>query len=72
MEYKGFHYQVLNRHVAPYRFMSKNQVTISLDPRFLEWLDQGIASFKFANRSHGIEYCINKTMLSENKEENKD
>ena len=45
--------------------MVKTQVTISLDSRFLEWLDEGIKSLKFATRSHGIEYCINRTMLEE-------
>jgi len=65
MEYKGLPYQVLNRFVAPHKFMSKNQVTISLDPRFCDWLDKGIASLKFATRSHGIEYCINEVMKRE-------
>lgn len=49
--------------------MSKNQVTISLDSRFLEWLDKGIESLKFATRSHGIEYCINETMKAEAKKQ---
>lgn len=47
--------------------MVKTQVTISLDSRFLEWLDEGIKSLKFATRSHGIEYCINRTMQEEAK-----
>lgn len=47
--------------------MVKTQVTISLDSRFLEWLDEGIKSLKFATRSHGIEYCINQTMKEEEK-----
>jgi len=45
--------------------MVKTQATISLDSRFLEWLDGGIKSLKFASRSHGIEYCINRTMQEE-------
>jgi len=45
--------------------MVKQQVTISLDSRFLDWLDEGIKSLKFATRSHGIEYCINQTMQAE-------
>jgi metal-responsive CopG/Arc/MetJ family transcriptional regulator len=48
-------------------FMAKAQVTISLDNRFLEWLDEGIKSLKFATRSHGIEYCINRAMQEEAK-----
>jgi len=42
--------------------MPKVQITISLDKKFLDWLDEGIKSLKFASRSHGIEYCINQTM----------
>jgi metal-responsive CopG/Arc/MetJ family transcriptional regulator len=45
--------------------MVKTQVTISLDSRFLVWLDEGMKSLKFASRSHGIEYCINRTMQEE-------
>ena len=45
--------------------MVKTQVTISLDSRFLEWLDEGMKSLKFASRSHGIEYCVNQAMKEE-------
>jgi metal-responsive CopG/Arc/MetJ family transcriptional regulator len=47
--------------------MPKVQVTVSLDKRFLDWLDEGIKSLKFATRSHGIEYCINLAMQEEAK-----
>jgi Arc/MetJ-type ribon-helix-helix transcriptional regulator len=36
----------------------KVQVTISLPQPILDWIDSEIASKRFANRSHAIEYCV--------------
>jgi hypothetical protein len=36
----------------------KQQITITLDPILVEWLDKMIDRHVFANRSHGVEACI--------------
>jgi len=36
------------------------QVTITLDPDTLGWMDNEIQSKRFANRSHAIEYCLHQ------------
>lgn len=33
-------------------------ITITLDPKLIEWLDKMIRQKTFANRSHGVEYCL--------------
>ncbi len=38
----------------------KERLTITLDQDLLEWLDEQVALKRFANRSHGIEFLINK------------
>lgn len=40
------------------RLSNKVRVSASLDKELLKWLDKQIKNKKFANRSHGIEYCI--------------
>ena len=45
--------------------MVKTSVTITLDNRFIQWLDEGVKSLRFASKSHGIEICINHLMQEE-------
>lgn len=46
--------------------MSKS-VTFLCDDDLLKWIDSQIKNHKFANRTHGIEYCIRYTMNNEKK-----
>lgn len=32
--------------------------TITIDPDIAAWIDKGIESKRFANRTHAIEYCL--------------
>ena len=38
----------------------KSKFSISVDAELCAWLDAGIASKKFASRSHGVEYALNE------------
>jgi len=42
--------------------MEKNPVSIALDDSQLEWIDGEIQKRRFANRSHAIQYAIQKLM----------
>lgn len=44
----------------------KVKTSVAIDKELLEWIDLGIKKKKFANRSHAIEYALQKL-----KEENK-
>lgn len=37
---------------------NKVRTSVSVDKELLQWLDKQIKRRKFANRSHGIAYCI--------------
>lgn len=39
----------------------KKQLTITVDPKLVEWLDRMIRQKTFANRSHGVEFCLTQT-----------
>jgi len=36
----------------------KERITVTLDKRFLDWLDKRVQDRTFANRSHGFEFLI--------------
>jgi|BarGraIncu01122A_1022018.scaffolds.fasta_scaffold375695_1 Arc/MetJ-type ribon-helix-helix transcriptional regulator len=40
----------------------KPRATITVDPKYLEWIDERIADKRFANRSHAFEYAVQKLM----------
>jgi len=40
--------------------MEKIKITANIDKDLINWIDRGIEKKKFANRTHGIEYCIKK------------
>jgi len=46
----------------------KEQVTITLPPEVLQWLDGKVADRTFANRSHGIEVAVRNLMQIKNEE----
>lgn len=43
----------------------KERITITLDKELLSWLDKKIEDRIFANRSHGFEFLIKKSMKEE-------
>jgi len=36
----------------------KVRVSVTIDKRFLEWIDKKVEELVFANRSHALEYAI--------------
>tara|TARA_B100000073_G_C23700317_1_gene560048 strand:+ start:858 stop:1010 length:153 start_codon:yes stop_codon:yes gene_type:complete len=45
----------------------KSMITISINKELLKILDNGIKTYKYANRSHGFEYLISREIVK-NKE----
>jgi len=45
----------------------KERITITIDKEFLKWLDKKIEEKVFANRSHGFEFLIKKSMDEDDK-----
>ncbi len=43
----------------------KPRATITIEQKYLEWIDNQIAAKRFANRSHGFEYAVQKLMEAE-------
>jgi len=43
----------------------KPRATITVEQKYLEWIDEQIAAKRFANRSHGFEYAVQKLMQAE-------
>lgn len=41
--------------------LGKVKLSITIDEELIKWLDSQIKKKKFANRSHGFEYALNKT-----------
>jgi len=46
----------------------KERITITLDKELLAWLDKRIEDKIFANRSHGFEFLIKKSIREENEQ----
>jgi len=46
----------------------KERITITLDKDLLNWLDKKIDDKTFANRSHGFEYMIKRSMDADKNE----
>jgi len=40
----------------------KKKISISIEKELLSLIDGKIKGYKFANRSHAIEYCISKIL----------
>ena len=47
--------------------MPKQKVTVTIEKRLLEWVDQEIEKFRFRNRSHALEYALAKLIENEKK-----
>lgn len=43
----------------------KPRATITIEQKYLEWIDERIKEKRFANRSHGFEYAVQKLMDAE-------
>ena len=43
----------------------KPRATITVEPKYLEWIDEQVAEKRFANRSHGFEYAVQRLMNEE-------
>jgi len=43
----------------------KPRATITVDQKYIEWIDAQIMKKRFANRSHGFEYAVEKLMEEE-------
>jgi len=41
---------------------NKANISITIDPELIKWIDDQIAKKRFANRSHGIEYALYRLM----------
>jgi Arc/MetJ-type ribon-helix-helix transcriptional regulator len=46
----------------------KPRATITVEPKYLEWIDKRVAAKIFANRSHGFEYAVQRLMDEESGE----
>lgn len=49
--------------------MVKTRVSVTIDQKFLEWMDRKIEELVFANRSHGFEVGIKHLIDEEMKKE---
>lgn len=49
----------------PESLAGKPRITISLDRRFLDWVDEKVNERIFASRSHAIEFAIKRLMEEE-------
>lgn len=43
----------------------KPRATVTVEQKYLEWIDEQIAQKRFANRSHGFEFAVQKLMEAE-------
>lgn len=43
----------------------KISIAATIDDEMLKWVESQVKTGKFANRSHGIEYCIRYTKNNE-------
>lgn len=40
----------------------KEKISISVEKELLALIDREIEKYKFANRSHAVEYCVSKVL----------
>ena len=45
--------------------MPRKKVCVTVEARFIEWLDNEVKKLRFRNRSHAVEYAIAKLIESE-------
>jgi len=48
--------------------VTKVRISITIDKKFLEWIDKRVEELTFANRSHAFEYAIKHLIGEETKE----
>ncbi|MBT3406924.1 hypothetical protein HN419_07250 [Candidatus Woesearchaeota archaeon] len=49
----------------------KEKISISVEKELLDLLDSEISEYRFANRSHAVEYCIAKVLKGMKNEQKK-
>ena len=47
--------------------MVKKRVAVTIREDLLEWLDRQVESMRFHNRSHGVEYALQKLLEADRK-----
>ena len=47
--------------------MPKIPISVTVEKRYVEWMDEGIKSLRFRNRSHAVEYALAKLIENEKK-----
>jgi len=60
-----YQYVILNKNRA--NNMKKERITITIDKKLLDWIDEKIKEKVFANRSHAMEFLIKQQELKEKK-----
>lgn len=48
--------------------MAKERITITIDKKLLDWIDEKIEEKVFANRSHAMEFLIKQEEIREQKQ----
>ena len=47
--------------------MAKIEVSVTIDKKFLDWIDKMVEDRTFANRSHAFEYALKRLMEEKTK-----
>lgn len=50
-------------------FMVKEKISVGLEAPLVDWLDAQVKKERFANRSHGIRYCVAQIYEEEKRSE---
>jgi Arc/MetJ-type ribon-helix-helix transcriptional regulator len=48
--------------------MPKIPISVTVEKRYVDWIDKQIESLRFRNRSHAVEYAIAKLLENQKKE----
>lgn len=48
--------------------MPKIPISVTVEKKYVEWVDKQIEALRFRNRSHAVEYALAKLVESEKKE----
>ena len=49
--------------------MPKIPISVTVEKKYVEWVDRQIDSLRFRNRSHAVEYALAKPIENEKKEQ---
>jgi len=48
--------------------MPKTPISVTVEKKYIEWVDKQIESLRFRNRSHAVEYALAKLIEFDKKE----